>query len=211
MMKRLALIFSLALALAPSAFATPPKPAHLTDADKADLDRIQAYLNGLKTETAEFSQEDSTGGQAHGKFYLSRPGKMRFEYDPPQQILMIANGDFLVYYDKEMQETSHIPVDSTPVGFFLADQISLTRDVTVTDFQRSPGVFRVSVRQTSNPDQGELTMVFSDRPLKLEQWTVLDAQRHTVKVALGEVTTGVPIDPKLFVFKDPKQSAYPDR
>lgn len=197
-------IATLAFLASPSFAATSLKPAKLTDTDQADLTRIESYLNDLKTLTADFMQVSSTGAIARGKFYLSRPGKMRFQYEPPNPILMVANGPFLVYYDSQMQETSNIPVDSTPVGFFLADKISLTRDVTVTGVTRAPNVINVSVRQTSEPDQGELTMVFSDHPLRLEQWSVLDAQHQTTKVALLDVRTGVPLDPKLFVFQDPK-------
>jgi outer membrane lipoprotein-sorting protein len=198
-----------AIGLSANAFAaTTLKPAKLTETDKADVARIEAYLNELKTLTADFMQVSSVGAIARGKFYLARPGKMRFEYEPPTPILMIANGPFLVYYDSQMQETSNIPVDSTPVGFFLADKISLSRDVTITAITRAPNVINVSVRQTSEPDQGELTMVFSDHPLRLEQWSVLDAQHQVTRVALLDVRTGVPLDPKLFIFQDPKDTPY---
>lgn len=183
------------------ALAAPPKPAALTDQDRTDIGRIEAYLNNLKTATATFLQVADNGGIARGKFFLSRPGKMRFEYEPPTPILMVATGSgSLVYYDSLLKQTSYVPIDSTPLGLLLRDNAKFGGDVTITEMQRGPGTIRLTIVQTKEPDQGSLVLTFSDRPFALKQWTVVDAQRHQTTVTLMELQSDVRLDPKLFQF-----------
>jgi outer membrane lipoprotein-sorting protein len=190
-----------ALAALPSpAAAAPPKPAQLNDQDRADIGRIEAYLNQLRTATASFLQLADNGGVARGKFFLSRPGKMRFEYDPPTPILMVSTGGSLVYYDSLLKQTSYLPIDSTPLGLLLRDNLKFGSEVTITQFERGPGTLRLTLVQTKDPDQGTLTLTFTDKPLALKQWTVVDAQRKATTVTLTELQTDMKLDPKLFQF-----------
>jgi outer membrane lipoprotein-sorting protein len=183
------------------ALAAPPKPAVLTDQDRADIGRIEAYLNQLRTATATFLQLADNGGVARGRFYLSRPGKMRFEYEPPTPILMVSTGGgSLVYYDAMLKQTSYIPVDSTPLGLLLRDNLKFGSEVTITKFERGPGVLRLTLVQTKDPDQGSLMLTFTDRPLALKQWTVTDQQHKATTVTLEEMQTDMKLDPKLFQF-----------
>jgi len=185
----------------PSAVAAPPKPAVLNDQDRADIGRVEAYLNQLRTATATFLQIADNGGVARGKFYLSRPGKMRFEYDPPTPILMVSTGGgSLVYYDSLLKQTSYLPVDSTPLGLLLRDNLKFGGEVIITRFERGPGTIRITLVQTKDPDQGSLTLVFTDKPLALKQWTVVDPQRKATTVTLTELQTDMKLDPKLFQF-----------
>jgi outer membrane lipoprotein-sorting protein len=182
------------------AVAAPPKPAALSDQDRADLGRIEAYLNQLRTATASFLQLADNGGVARGKFYLSRPGKMRFEYDPPTPILMVSTGGSLVYYDSLLKQTSYLPIDSTPLGLLLRDNLKFGSEVIITQFERGPGTLRLTLVQTKEPDLGSLTLTFTDKPLALKQWTVVDQQRQATTVTLLELQTDMKLDPKLFQF-----------
>lgn len=198
------------LAALPSApaFAAPPKvvAAPLTEQDQADIARIEAYLNDLKTLKAKFLQFSDQGGEARGQFYLSRPGKMRFEYDPPTPILMVSSGSSLVYYDSQLKETSYVPVSSTPLGLLLRDKVKLTGDVTITKLERGPGTIRLSLQQTKDPDQGGLILVFADHPLALRQWTVIDGQRKSTTITLVDMQTDPKLDPSLFQVINPGAS-----
>jgi outer membrane lipoprotein-sorting protein len=182
------------------AVAAPPKPAALSDQDRADIGRIEAYLNQLRTATASFLQLADNGGVARGKFFLSRPGKMRFEYDPPTPILMVSTGGSLVYYDSLLKQTSYLPIDSTPLGLLLRDNLKFGSEVIITQFERGPGTLRLTLVQTKEPDQGSLTLTFTDKPLALKQWTVVDTQRQATTVTLLELQTDMKLDPKLFQF-----------
>lgn len=206
-----ALIVAGVLGLAPSQAAPPANPgaraATLTPEQKADVQRLQDYLNGIHTLVSRFEQHSGDGGAATGQLYLERPGRMRFEYDPPVPILLVADGHDIHYYDREIQQVSDLRVTDTPAGFLLRNWIRLSGDVTVTRFERTPGVIRVTVTQTEDPGQGSVTMVFSDRPLELRQWTVIDPQQKAVTITLSEPHYGAAIDPKLFYWTDPRPSS----
>jgi outer membrane lipoprotein-sorting protein len=190
----------LALA-AGAALAKPPKAAALTAADKADLARIEAYLNDITTVRARFLQASSNGGYAEGKVYVSRPGRLRFEYDPPVPVLIVADGSWLIYQDKELDQVSHLPLDSTPAGILVRPNVSFAGELVVTSFQRQAGTLTVTVTETKNPEMGTLALVFEERPLSLKKWIVTDSQGVTTTVALQDVRFGMPLESDLFKFE----------
>jgi outer membrane lipoprotein-sorting protein len=207
MIVRSARAFIVALLLAAGtaslAAAAPLKPAQLSEQDRADVQRVQQYLNGIKTMSARFTQY-SDGGTADGVFYVQRPGNMRFEYDAPTPYMLLANGTWVIYYDKSLEQVTYLPISSTPAWFLLRDDISLGGDVTITGFERGPGVLRVTLVQTKEPDSGRVALTFSDKPLQLRQWTLTDPQGKKTTVTLNDPKVGEPVDPKLFVFNDPR-------
>jgi outer membrane lipoprotein-sorting protein len=184
-----------------AAAITPRTP--LSDQDRADIARVETYLNGIRTLSARFMQVSDSGGTAEGKLYLSRPGKLRLEYDPPVPILMVANGGFLIHYDKQLKSVTHLPIDSTPAGLLVRDHVALSGDVTVSAVERGPGSLRVSLLQTKDPNAGRITLVFGERPFALSNWQVVDAQGNVTRVALIDPRVGVPLDSSLFRFTDP--------
>lgn len=184
--------------------AAAPKKAALTAQDRADIARAEDYLNSVTTLKARFLQISNNGGQAEGTAYLSRPGRMRLQYDPPNPMLVVADGTFLIVHDKDLGEPSYIPLGSTPAGVLVRDNVRLDgKDLTVTRVARQPGVLNISLVETDEPGQGELTLVFTDSPFALRQWRVVDAQGQTTTVSLYDAQTGMKLEPKLFEFKDP--------
>jgi len=179
-----------------------PAAAVLTPQDTAALQRIAAYLNSIRTMYARFRQVAANGGVATGQLWMARPGRMRFEYDPPTQILLLADMFYVYYIDKELVETSKVGLKSTPAWLLLRDPITFD-DLIVTRFDRGANALRITVVEKADPDKGSLTMVFSDRPLALRQWSIVDQQRKTTTVSLYDERLGVALDPKLFVYQDP--------
>jgi len=187
------------LAFAPIAsFAAAPVSAALTPEDNADLKRIETYLGNIKTLQALFQQTNPDGSTAEGELYLSRPGKMRFEYQPPVQMLIVSDGNFVAVNDLELKSVQFFPVESTPVWFLLREAIKLSGDVTVTRFERGPKSLRVTCVQTKDPNSGAITLVFQDDPLVLKQWIVLDPQHRLTTVALIDPRQGVEVKPEMF-------------
>lgn len=183
--------------------AQAAKPA-LSPQDQADVDRAQAYINDITTLKARFLQVAPSGAAAEGTAYLSRPGKLRLDYDPPSKVEVIADGTFLIYHDGELKQTSWLGLDSTPAGILVRPNVQFNgKDVTVTKVRRSPGVVTITLIQTQDPGAGQMTLVFQDAPFALKQWQVVDAQGQLTTVSLFDARTGVKIDPKLFEFKDP--------
>lgn len=177
-------------------------PAKLSEQDKTDIARVEQYFNDLKTMTAKFLQVASNGSVASGTMYLSRPGKFRFEYDPPSPDMLLADGTFLIFVDKDLGQTTHIFLSSTPVGVLVKDEVRLSGDITVTGISRRRGLLRVTVADTDDAEDGTLTLVFSQKPFQLRQWQVLDAQRTVATVTLNNARTGMALDEKLFEFDE---------
>jgi outer membrane lipoprotein-sorting protein len=180
------------------AAAPPPRPAPLSPQDRLDLKRIEDYLNAIHTLQSRFQQFSPDGGTAAGTIYLQRPGKMRIVYDDPVPILIVSDGRAVRYWDKKLKQLSQIGVEDTPAWFLLRPEVRLTGDVTVTSFERSPGALRLAMSETKDPDRGNLTVVMSERPLELRQWTVLDQQHKQVTVMLQDPHYGVPLNELLF-------------
>ena len=172
--------------------------AALTETDRADLDRVERYLNGIDTLRARFQQVAENGGVAHGTIYLRRPGQMRVEYEPPVPVLLVADGTLVSYYDAELDQLSQVPLRSTPAWFLLRDPIDLKDEITVTDVERGPGVLRVDMYQSGDRDAGSVKLVFGEDPLELRQWTITDAQGRDVHITLENVSYGAPLANTLF-------------
>jgi outer membrane lipoprotein-sorting protein len=191
----------------PLAFAqrssAPVTPAPtLGEQDRADIARVEAYLNGLRTLTARFVQISEQGGVAEGRIYLQRPGRLRLEYADPVPLLVVAARGQIIQHDKELKQTTYLPLSSTPAAILLRETVALSGGVTVTAVERSAGALRVSIVQTDDPRAGRLTLVFAERPLQLTNWVVVDGQGATTRVALSEIQNGVPIPAQLFEFRE---------
>ncbi|MCB2102012.1 MAG: outer membrane lipoprotein carrier protein LolA [Rhodobacterales bacterium] len=197
----LAVLGLLLLTAAPAGAVEPHK---MTAADKADVARVESYLNGLVTLESRFLQASSNGGFAEGTLYLNRPGRMRIQYDPPSPILMVADGRFLIYYDKKLEQVSYLGLDSTPAGILLDDTVSLSDGrVIITGMERGKGTLNISLVRAEDPLSGHLTLTFEEKPLALKKWFVVDAQGLVTTVSLLDPHTGVTLDPDLFRFRDP--------
>jgi len=185
--------------------AAPPRPA-LAPADQADLQRIQAYLNSIKTVTGKFEQTNTDGSVSNGTIWLSRPGKMRFEYEAPTKTLVVSDGDFIEINDRNTDDIQFVPVKDTPAWLILRDGITLSGDVTVTRFERGPKTFRVTLVQSDDQSNSSLVLVFSDDPLALRQWIVIDPQGQTTSVALTDLQDAVSPGHCMFVLPDSEAS-----
>ena len=193
-------------ALAADDVAAAIAPQLQLDADAwAQLQRIEASLNSVSTVRSAFQQNASNGETAQGQLYLKRPGRLRVEYQPPVPILVVADGSFLVYYDRNLEQVSYIPLSSIPAGILLEKQISLNdEDLVVTDYQRVDGTIRVGVTRKAAATEGSILLIFDEQTAALQQWAVTDAQGITTLVTLLDPAFNVEVDSSLFVFKDPR-------
>lgn len=169
------------------------------------IKRVEQYLSQLTTVVSDFSQVAPDGSLSNGRFYLERPGKMRWQYNPPTPILMVSNGSELVFYDYELEQVNHIPLDKTLIGFMARDVISFDDTVGVIDFAHEDGVIRVTLAQRESPEDGTLQLELSDQPLTLRNMVISDATQQVTSVSLNNARYGVKIDEDLFVFRDPRK------
>jgi outer membrane lipoprotein-sorting protein len=178
---------------------TQPAQPVLTPADQGWVQRIQDTLNGITTLKARFRQTAPDGKQSTGTVWLDRPGRMRFEYDKPSPLLLVAGNGKLVFTDSALGQTTDIPLDRTPLGLLLRPNLSLSGDVSVTGFSHADGLVQVTLVKTATPSEGSLTVMVSDNPLVLRGWRVVDQQGRETRVDLSDTVTGVPMRPSLFV------------
>jgi outer membrane lipoprotein-sorting protein len=183
--------------------APAPQPQAAT-VDRAVVQRVEAYLNGLTTMRARFLQIAQNGASAEGTALIFRPGRMRFDYDPPEPMLLVASGGQVMMYDRELRQPSVAPASSTPLGILLRSPITLSGDVTVTATGRQAGFLQVAMHRTGQRAEGQLTLVFQENPMQLRQWSVLDAQGRETRVTLYQPEFGVRLDTATFDFNDPR-------
>lgn len=197
-----ALLLAIVVLGGPAAAKTP-EAAKLSADDKADIARIERYLNGISTMRAKFLQVAADDELSQGRVFLSRPGKLRVEYDPPTPVLIIGDGSWLIYHDTELEQTTYRSLKSSLAGFLLQKTIRLGGAVTVTALERGPGVIRIRLVKTEESEEGSLALTFSDDPLILRQWTVTDAEGQATQIALVNAQFGLSLDRELFEFTDP--------
>jgi outer membrane lipoprotein-sorting protein len=196
--KSLSLAIFIVMALSVAAEAAP---AVLSSSDKDAVSRVEKYLNELSTLKSRFLQATSTGNYTEGTFYLSRPGKMRIEYDPPVQFLIVADGTWLIYNDLELDQITHLPLGATPANILLQENISLLDgDLEVSKVEHAPGIIGITL-VLADEDSGHLTLIFADKPLELKKWIVVDPQGVTTSVSLLSTRRDISLDPKLFYIK----------
>jgi outer membrane lipoprotein-sorting protein len=175
-----------------------------------DVRRIEAYLNGIHTLKARFIQVATNGGTAEGMLFIKRPGKLKLDYAPPAKQMIITTRNFVVYVDKEANQTSYQDLGSSLAGILVRSDIKLSGDIRVTNLTHAAGTIRIRLVLAKEPDAGSITLVFADNPLELRQWVVVDPQGNTVEVTLMNAQFGVPIDDKEFAFVDPNSPLAPE-
>lgn len=178
----------------------------LPRADRALVEQAAAYLQALKTATARFTQTSSRGGAAAGTLYLSRPGKARFEYDPPAEMLVVSDGRNVSVYDRRLKTFDRTPLGATPLAIFLSRRISLEEEVRVVRVTRDDGGFALTLVDARGQTSGRVILEFSAGPVALRGWTVVDGQGVETRVRLSALVHGSPLDPRLFVLTDPRRA-----
>jgi len=192
-------IASLIVALAFAVPASAASHAPFTDAQKADLDRVSASLNAVKTMSGRFTQIDGGGNLSNGYFMIRKPGKMRFEYYPPVQTLVVSDGYSISVQNQKLHTTDRYPLIGSPLTFVLSDDLDLKKNEYVTGIEHQSGAIIVRAHANTKVMQGDITLVFSDPGLELRQWTIIDAQGQQTTVSLSEVKTGMPLPGSTFL------------
>ncbi len=177
------------MALGKEAYAA----ASLTPAQQGWVHKIESSLKATKTFQARFEQVSEQNGTATGTVLLERPGQMRFSYDPPSPLLLVANEGKVVFQDRSIGQVTTIPLEHTPLGLLLRPDPRFSGDVTILDYEQRGNEIRLRVTRTENPSEGEMTLYFAAQPLTLKGWTVLDAQSHKTVVHFTNIRTGMPI------------------
>ena len=208
-MKAILALTALLIAVAPAAVAakSPAKPA-VAAPDRALIGRATAYLSGLRSAQAKFSQTDTRGAVSTGTFSLQRPGKARFAYDPPADLTVVADGTNVNISDAKLKTFDQYPLKQTPLAILLADRVKLSDAAAAASVTRGGGGFTVTVVDPKNRAQGSLALDFTSAPVALTGWTVTDPQGQRTTVKLSGLKAGVALAPSLFVLNDPRPHTF---
>ena len=179
-------------------------PGTYSAADRAELDRVSAYLNTIKTMKGGFVQIDPNGDTDQGTFEISKPGRMRFEYKPPAPTLIVSDGKTVAVANTQLKTIDSYPLDQTPLDLILGDKVDLAGSHEIVGIARQQDAFIVKARSRGGRTQGNITLTFAEPELELRQWTVIDNQGLQTTVALRDVQTGIDIPASLFVLPDKK-------
>ncbi|MFA7277346.1 MAG: outer membrane lipoprotein carrier protein LolA [Pseudobdellovibrionaceae bacterium] len=169
-----------------------------------EIAQIESYFKTLGKAKARFVQTSADGRQARGTFYLSRPGKLRFEYDPPSTDFIVADGIFIYFYDGQVEQQTNAPIGQTLADFLLRKDLKLSGDLEVTRIMRSGGLLQISLVQTAEPDAGELTLGFQETPhLQLKKWRIQDQVGNITETELFNVDLAPKFASGTFAYHDP--------
>ena len=180
-----------------------PAPQTTTAFDakqRAILDRISLYLSSVQTMVGNFVQVGPDGGKTQGTFYIQKPGKVRFEYNPPTPIDIIADGSSVVVRDRNLATQDLYPLSQTPLRYLLADRIDLLRDTDVISVSSDDTFVTVVIEEKQLVvGTSRLMIMFDAKDLSLKQWTVTDPQGYDTTVAVYNLDSNKKPDPRLFV------------
>lgn len=169
-----------------------------------EITQAESYFTGLKTVKSRFVQTSADGSQTRGTFYLNRPGKLRFEYDPPSKDFVVADGLFIYFYDGEMKQQSNAPISQTLADFILRKDLKLSGDLKVTKIMRAGGLLQITVVQRKEPKAGELTLGFIESPkYQLKKWRVKDSVGNITETELFDMQSDIKLPSSLFAYHDP--------
>ncbi len=183
---------------APVQMAAFTDPANVT----GDLARIDYAMNATKSFSGQFVQYSPDGSVAQGQVYLARPNNLRFEYDAPNPLLIVADNGTLVQHDKDLQTYDRVPLSATPLQYFLQENLNLAEDTEVVALQKTAADWRVTARDGSGEMEGAITMVFDAQNLALKEWIIMDDFGGQTRVVLSNLRYNDRLDPRLFILRD---------
>ena len=189
---------------APAPEAPLPQPTEI-DLDEALAD-VDAYLAGLDVLTGDFYQIEPTGYRSEGRFWIDRPGKMRFEYADPHPFLLVADGATYTVWDRELEDVNtEVPLRETPLNMFLRRDVEIGRDANVIEAFERDGELWLTLEDTDDRVEGRLTLVFARPSLELRRFVTTDAEGAQTHVVLANARAGGSVDQSLFVINQPRR------
>jgi outer membrane lipoprotein-sorting protein len=178
--------------------ALPGVASALTDEERGVVADISARLSTVETMDGEFIQFNPNGDQLQGKFYIARPGRVRFQYDPPTTVSVIADGKSVLVFDKKLQTYDIWPLSQTPLRLLLDRNLDLANSDKVTRVGVAPDLVEIELQDETRFSAGTLNLIFDRTTYELRQWTVTDQQGLQTMVALYNVETGKALPKDLF-------------
>ena len=197
----LALSVFFASVVGTSAIAAAAKPISLSPEQTESINKISAYINSFKTLQGEFTQISPKGNISKGVMFISKPGKMRFEYAPPNPFLLVSDGKWVTLKNRAKEKGDQFPLRSTPLRLVVSPKVDLLQEANILGLSRPMALPRLLSKTARARIGGQLVLVFDETQNQLQQWIVVDGKGRRTTVSLANLESGMKIDPKLFVVK----------
>ena len=160
--------------------------------------QIEQYFNGIRSLKARFVQSNPNGSVVQGTLYVRRPGRMRFEYDAPSQLKIVADGTQVTMWDPATRDFGQWPIGWTAASFLVKDPLVLSGDLQVEKLERVNGMLEATMSQARKPQEGKVIVRLGENPLLLRGWTIIDNRGNRVTVSLSDMQTGLQLADSLF-------------
>ena len=168
---------------------------------------VEKYFNNIRTLQARFVQNNPSGSIVQGTLYIRRPGRMRFEYDAPSQLKIVADGTQVTMWDPQTKDFGQWPIGWTAASFLTKEPFQLSGDLTVDSMARNDGEIELTVVQTRKPQEGKVVVRLAENPLQLRGWSIIDSRGNKVAVALSDLKVGGQVADSLFRYDGPDAGA----
>ncbi|MDP1749953.1 MAG: outer-membrane lipoprotein carrier protein LolA [Reyranella sp.] len=180
-------------------------PANAQDLAQSQAPAAEAekYINSIRTLKARFVQSNPNGSVVQGTLYVRRPGRMRFEYDAPSQLKIVADGSQVTMWDTVTKDFGQWPIGWTAASFLVKEPLSLSGDLQVEKAERSDGMLQLTLSQAKKPQDGKVIVRLGENPMVLRGWTIIDNRGNQVNVSLQDVQSGLQLADSLFKFDGP--------
>lgn len=194
----LALILCLAPLLSAQGRPQPQARISLNVEQRADLDRISAYLNTIKSAEGGFTQISHMGDIVQGKISIQKPGKVRFDYEQPSPTLVVCDGSTIYVQNRTLKTVDRYPLAGTPLELILRENVNLKGNQAILNVRRDGDSLMVEARSSTKRRKANITLVFADAPMELRQWTVIDDQGLSTTVAFRDLRPVATLPDSLF-------------
>ncbi len=171
---------------------------------QAGVPEVERYVNSIRTLQARFVQSNPNGSVVQGTVYVRRPGRMRFEYDAPSQLKVVADGTQVTMWDPTTKDFGQWPIGWTAASFLVKEPFQLSGDLTVQSSQRDAnGLLVLTLVQTRKPQEGKVIVRVSENPMQLRGWTIIDNRGNKVDINLTDLRVGTQLADSLFKYDGP--------
>ena len=190
-------------------WSTEVKPPDASEASEAEtpqfdpeavaqIDKINAYFNKIIHLEGSFTQIDPNNDRTNGRFYVQRPGKLRFDYAPPSKMRIVSDGEYLTIEDHDLNTVDKFPLNSTPFKLLLAPDVDLLRDARIVTFKSIDGLITLTLEDKAGDSPGQLQLFFGMPDIELKQWVITDPQGLNTQIQVADLVEGREVEKKFF-------------
>lgn len=154
------------------------------------LGDINTYLNSLTNLQGRFVQTDHRNEETRGRFYVRRPGRLRFDYSSPSMLRIVSDGEYLSVEDHDLKTVDKFPLNTTPIQLLLGEDVNLTRDAVILDMRQDETAVVIVIKDKSGNSPGHLQLFFKRPELVLYEWVITDAQGLDTRIQLADLVMG---------------------